>query len=219
MFLKRLFLIVLLTVSFPASSQSNVEKASRFLQDLRKLSENVNTNGDLEERRKIVQGLSKSVDFEALARKALGIHWQKTTKAKRDEFLQVLRELVEKVLYPRAKRIHSKVEEIKFSPIPGRPANVKAETNYEYEKKGDIVTRSIEIELIYSSSKAQAKIVDAILEGEQVSTNLHRQFSQILEKKTLDEVIDRMRLKLRESDAPARTSGEGTHAAPGAKKS
>jgi ABC-type transporter MlaC component len=200
---------------------SNVEKANAFWNELLKLSENVKQDGDKDERKKMIKSLSSAVDFESLAKKSLGQHWAKAPKAKRDEFLSVLRDLVEKVLYPRAKRINSKVGEIKFSAIAGKPANVKAATKYEYEKQGDLVSRDIEIELIYSSTKPTAKIVDAILEGEQVSANLNRQFTQILEKKTLDEVIGKMRTKLTQTEARSGSAPVETPTAspaPGKKK-
>jgi phospholipid transport system substrate-binding protein len=197
------FSVILSTGAFA----SNVDRASEFLSDLMKLSENVKNNGDQAERIKVIQKLSSSVDFEGLARKSLGKHWTNTSKAKRDEFLVVLKDLVEKVLYPRAKRINSKIGEIKFSEVAGSPSNVKATTKYEYEKAGDLVSRNVEIELVYKIIGKNPRIVDAILEGEQVSTNLNRQFSQILEKRTIDEVLEKMKQKLKaQSDLGLGTS-------------
>jgi len=183
------------------SAVSNVAHAKEFLNDLIKLSENVRASGSDEERKALMRKISSSVDFEGLARKSLGKHWAKTTKAKREEFLQVLRELVEKVLYPRAKRINSKIGDIKFSDIPGKSGNVRASTKYEYEKAGDLVSRNVEIEILYGKVGGRLQIVDAILEGEQVSLNLNRQFSQILEKRTIDDVLKRMREKLKVDSA------------------
>jgi ABC-type transporter MlaC component len=206
--------MLLSTASFSANVPSNVDRANQFLNDLMKLSENIKNNGDVAEKKKMIQQLSGAVDFEGLARKSLGKHWTKTPKAKRDEFLTVLKDLVEKVLYPRAKKINSKVGEVKFSSVPGKPSNVKATTKYEYEKAGDLVSKNVEIELIFKSVGSKTKVVDAILEGEQVSANLNRQFGQILEKRTIDDVIVKMRQKLNAGDsgliAPETKAGKAT---------
>jgi phospholipid transport system substrate-binding protein len=200
-------------------AMSNVEHANQFLTELQKLSDNVKSKGDEAERKKMVKQLSASVDFEGLAKKSLGAHWTKTPPAKREEFLKVLEDLVEKVLYPRAKRIESKVGDVKFTTVPGKPQSVKASTKYEYEKAGDIVSRNVEIELLYKNVGGKPKIVDAILEGEQVSANLKRQFTQILEKHTIDEVMEKMRQKLKAGDAPlVPSSGEKAPGVSGAAK-
>ncbi len=198
-----LFFIFIASEGYSAAGNvTNIERADEFLADLMKLSDSVKSNGDVSVRKELIKKLSSSVDFEGLAQKSLGKHWTSTSKAKRQEFLAVLKDLVEKVLYPRAKRINSKIGEIKFSAVPGRPSNVKASTKYEYEKAGDLVSRNVEIELVYKNFGNKSRIVDAILEGEEVSMNLNRQFSQILEKRTIDEVLEKMKQKLKAQTDP-----------------
>ena len=151
------------------------------------------------ESRIAIRTLSSRIDFEALAAKSLGTTWKKITAPKRKEFLNILQESIEVFLFPKADRITSSLNEVKFTPNPKASNQVKANTKFETTKQGEVVERDIEFELIFDR---KGKVVDTILEGERVSSNLRRQFDQALQKKTFDQLLDQLRKRVADAKNP-----------------
>jgi|GEM_PF-1238811 len=180
-----------------STSSDVVTRAKGFVSDLIALGK-ISKGGtalDLSpEGKKLVESLSTGVDFEALARSALGSKWDALKPAVKNDFMSTLRETIETVLYPRAHRISAPLNEIQFTKNSSKPMNVLAKTKFEAEKEGEIVERDLEFELIFGTGGK--KIVDAWIEGELVSANLKRQFDQALQKKTMEQILEQMKKRL-----------------------
>jgi len=144
-----------------------------------------------------VKSLSQKIDYTALAKKSLGARWAKYKEQERKDFLATLQTLLEEVVYPKAKNINVDNEDLKFEIVKGKPTQVKATAEVEREKKGEMVSQSLDIVMVYDAKSK--KLVDAIIDGEQVSSNLKRQFDEALKKKTFAQIIEQM--KKRVSDA------------------
>jgi hypothetical protein len=100
--------------------------------------------------KKLVAKLSEGVDYESIANVSLGSKWETLKPAIKDDFMATLRETIETVLYPRAHQITTPLNEIKFLKNELKPLNVIAKTQFEKEKEGEIIERSLEFELVFA---------------------------------------------------------------------
>jgi ABC-type transporter MlaC component len=204
--LRGIFLIGLLSLTL--SAQASLPKAQSFMSeliDLAQLSKDkAGARGD--ESAKIIKNLSSQVDFEALAKLALGSRWAKYPAKQKQNFLSTLQELLEVVVYPQAKKISAKKDDLHYTPSAKNAREVKVTGKIEHEKKGEIIQDEIDIVLIYAKAAKDPKIVDAILDGEKVSANLKRQFDNALKKQSFAQIIDKMKKRVNEAKANTQAS-------------
>jgi ABC-type transporter MlaC component len=206
--MKKLSALLLLFVFFVSMGEAAekvdlLSQAQDFVKELLELGKISKDSQSLEsnpQAKKLVEKLSSSVDFEALARASLGTRWTSLKPDLRSEFMATLRETIETILYPRAHRITTPLSEIQFSRNTKKAQNVIARTKFESEKEGEIIQKDLELELIFS--KNGKKIVDAVLEGELVSANLKRQFDQALQKKSMEQLLAQMKTRLKKAQSP-----------------
>jgi ABC-type transporter MlaC component len=142
--------------------------------------------------------VSSRVDFEALARKSMGKRWAGFAVADRKAFLDTLRELLEIIVYPQAKKIALKASDIQYDTVQGDTSpQVRAVGTVDRESNGEMISQKVEVIFVFDPSSQ--KIVDAIVEGEKVSTNLQRQFNEALKKETFRQIVDQMKRRLDEA--------------------
>ncbi len=145
-----------------------------------------------------VKELSARIDFNILAKTSLGpARWKSYSAPDRMKFMTTLQELLEVVVYPKAKNISANAQELKFDLNSKRPTAVKVSGQVERERKGEMLSEKMEVELIFDM-KAE-HIVDAVIAGELVSKNLKRQFDEALKKKTFKEIIAQMKKKVEQA--------------------
>jgi ABC-type transporter MlaC component len=144
-----------------------------------------------------IKSVSSKVDFKKLAEKSLGRRWPNIKKTEKDEFLKVLQELLEVVVYPQAKKISVASSDIQYQLVSGAPPRVQALSLIEREKRGEKIKQKLEVVLIFDQ-KSQ-RIVDAVIEGEELSSNLKRQFDEALKKQSFASIIEKMRKKVKET--------------------
>jgi ABC-type transporter MlaC component len=193
--------LALSVFAIPSSDAAVLDQSKAFVSQLLDLGKLSRTSKGVvtPESRVAIQTLSSRIDFEALAAKSLSGTWKNLSAAKRKEFLSILQESIEVFLFPKADRITSSLNEVKFTQNPQTPSQVKANTRFETTKQGEVVERTIEFELIFDTKE---KVADAILEGEKVSSNLKRQFDQALQKKTFDQLLDQLRKRIADARNP-----------------
>lgn len=192
-------LFSLLSFAPARAASASIPLAEGFMHQLIDLAQLSREKGgeDSEESRKLVKTLSDQIDFEGLARLSLP-KWSKYTPAQRADFLKTLQELLEKVVYPMAKKISAKKDELHFGTVDGKDNQVRVDGRIEHEKDGEVIQDKIEIVLIYQKAP---KIVDAILEGEKISSNLKRQFGEALKKQSFGQIIEKMKKRVHEAKA------------------
>lgn len=144
-----------------------------------------------------VKSVSSKIDFLALAKTSLASKWGKFKEQERKDFLATLQDLLEQVVYPKAKNINVKNDDLKFVPVAKKAGHIMVLADVEREKKGEMVSEKIEIELVFDPKTG--KIKDAVLEGETISANLKRQFDEALKKKSFSQIIEQMKKRVNES--------------------
>jgi ABC-type transporter MlaC component len=147
----------------------------------------------------LIEKVSAQIDYSGLSSRSLGPRWAKLKPAERSEFISILQGLLEKVAYPQAQKIAVDPAQIKFVPVAGKAGYLKATGEVEREKKGERVVSQVDLTLIFD--RKNQKLVDAIVEGEQISKNLKRQFDESLKKKSFQQMLDQMKRRLDKAEA------------------
>lgn len=196
--------------SASSSNQAYLDQARSFMSELVEVSKlsKAKKGERAEDSDKLVREVSGKVDFVGLAQRSLGKRWWSLDKGERNEFLKTLQGLLEEVAYPQAQKIAVNAEDIDYQYVSQKKEPVvRLYGQFEREKRGEIVLEKVESELVFDSKTK--KIVDAVVEGETISTNLRRQFDEALKKKSFGQIVDLMKKRL----AKARNKEESKESA------
>ncbi len=196
----KFFLFTGLLIGISSLALSPLELSKTFMTDLAELAQQSKTNeGKFSTESKArLKKISAEIDFLSLSKRSFGAaRWNKFSSADRTDFLNTFQELLETVVYPKAKLITAKVDDLRYTEVPGKVGQVRVVGKVEREKRGEVVEETLEIVLL-SDSKTQ-KIFDAVIEEEQLSVNLKRQFDESLKKKSFTQIIAQMKKRIEES--------------------
>jgi phospholipid transport system substrate-binding protein len=146
---------------------------------------------------KKVQALFDQIlDYDTLARESLDKHWADRTDAERDEFTQVLKDLVRRA-YRR-----------NLDKTAGYDVAYEGETKLEKGQLVRTVARSkknareepLSIDYLVKQVDGKWLIADIVTEGSSLVTNYRRQFGRIIKTKGFPELLRRMKGRLDEGE-------------------
>ncbi|MBI3019252.1 MAG: ABC transporter substrate-binding protein [Deltaproteobacteria bacterium] len=145
---------------------------------------------------KFHEQIAQFIDFERLGTDSMPKKWRDqywiVKASEKKKFLELLQELVEGIVYPRAREFFKDVHFMYKKP-----------TSLEEGKRADVLckvrVKDKVIHLRYRLIKrgSQWKIYDVNLEGEWWTDSLKSQFNHVITTKSYDELIALMRKKLR----------------------
>lgn len=134
------------------------------------------------------------LDYEELARRSLARHWETITPKQRQEFVSVLRDLVERNY---VKQIHGSPNyDLKFikESKTGREAAVVSVLNTV--SRGKKVKIDMEYKLLYK--RGHWLVYDVITDDQSLLENYRAEFNKIITKESFDALLTRMKKKLNE---------------------
>lgn len=145
-----------------------------------------------EEIKRVVNGF---LDYRELSRRALDQHWAARSKKEQDEFVAVLRELIERN-YVKQLRDNLDYEVIyKDQKIDGPEATVH--TIVRVSKRGRAVDTAIDYQLRRGTDGWV--VFDIITDDTSLVRTYRSQFNRIIQRESYDALIKKMRRKLGES--------------------
>lgn len=143
--------------------------------------------------------ISGKIDFDRLASISMPLKWkQKYWKGKQSDyniFINLLKDLIEEIVYPRARDFFDKNEIKYLSP-----------RYWDDEKTAEVPTQVVlkdkpetSVDLTFRLAKKGSvwKICDINLEGEWWTDNFKGQFNHIITTQSYSELIERMKKKLK----------------------
>ncbi len=166
----------------PGDAKAFVEKLHHDLEGL------VGRKGDLATLHKAIgEAMNKHMDYEFMARRILSKHWAGLKQAQKDEFLGLLRKMVEKTYVKRFK--------------PGNKVKVRYEDRIRAGKKGRVQVRSTikvkrtSADVWYSLRPADGawKIYDIVVDEASQLRTYKRSFGRVLKKDGWDALIAKMK--------------------------
>ena len=131
------------------------------------------------------------LDFEELARRALGKHWEKRTASERAEFVSVLANLIENNY---VKQMRGNLDyKLKYNGERVKGSQARVETSVIVEKDG----RVQEVEISYKMRKTRRgwMVYDVITDDVSVVRNYRSQFNRIIRRNSYEHLLKKMRSK------------------------
>ena len=137
----------------------------------------------------------KFLNITVISEKALGKYWSKITEKEKKQFSRLLSELFIVVAFPNSGKFFSDLEWVYLEPeIEKSKALVPIQLTHKDEGE-------IEIDFFLQQNSSDWKVVDVHLDGVSMRNNLRSQFYRIIRKKNFNELVTRMKKKLKESKA------------------
>lgn len=148
-----------------------------------------------EEEQKLAARVTSSVrdflDVEELGQRALSDHWKSLTKAQQQEFMQLLRDLIEKNYI---KGLRANLEfQVEYTGESEKGESVVVTTQVKTERRGRPYTVSIDYVLRQDNGKLRA--FDVVTDGVGLVENYRAQFNKLIAKHGFDGLLERMRKK------------------------
>jgi phospholipid transport system substrate-binding protein len=151
----------------------------------------------LEQRRiQLNAALAELLDYDEISRRALGDHWGRASQAERDEFVRLLRQLVERS-YQR--NLESTLEyDVRYLGAEAGATGVTVRTVAKSRRNG----REPEVAIDYALRPAGAgwKVVDIVTDGVSLVRNYRSQFGRIAAREGMAGLLGRMRDRLANGD-------------------
>ncbi len=140
----------------------------------------------------VVDRLRSFLDIDALGREALRDHWNSIDRSKRDEFVKVLRQLIEKN-YVRGLRANLDYQVVYLGEKREGPL-LLVSTKVNAERRGRPYT--IAIDYVLRMENGQWRAFDIVTDGIGLVDNYRAQFNKIIAKEGIDGLVARMKKKL-----------------------
>ncbi len=136
--------------------------------------------------------LGDLLDYESLSRAALATHWEAQTPAQRQEFVTLLRQLVERSYRANLQRTLS--FDVRYERATAQGDGVRVETLARSREN----RRAPAVEIDYQLERhgRSWKVVNLVTDGQDLVANYRTQFHRIIEREGWDGLIRRMRERL-----------------------
>jgi phospholipid transport system substrate-binding protein len=127
-------------------------------------------------------------DFEEMAKRSLGMYWQKRSADEKKEFVSLFSDLLERTYIGRIEGYSNEKLVFEDQILDGDYATVKTKI---------ITTKNVEIPLVYRLFRrgAQWLVYDVSVEEVSLVSNYRKQFYQIVKDKSYEELIRRLKDK------------------------
>jgi len=128
-----------------------------------------------------------------ISQKALGKYWKKHSAEQQDQFQKLLEDLFVHVAFPSSAKFFANLDLI-YGKSKSKKDMTVVPITIVHEKEGEV-----DIDFKMKQSAKKWLVVDVILDGVSMRNNLRSQFYKILKKNDFNELIRRMKKKLKEA--------------------
>lgn len=145
------------------------------------------------EMRKIVSGF---LDFEELAHRALARHWDGLTPKQRTDFVNVLRDLIERNYI---RQVHGQPNyDLHFRKEAITDGEAIVNATLDTSSNGKKVTVEMEYKLLYKNGKWL--VYDVVTDEQSMLENYRAEFNKIITKESFEALLKRMKKRLEKTD-------------------
>ena len=128
-----------------------------------------------------------------ISQKALGKYWKKHSAEQQDQFQKLLEDLFVHVAFPSSAKFFANLDLI-YGKSKSKKDMTVVPITIVHEKEGEV-----DIDFKMKQSAKKWLVVDVILDGVSMRNNLRSQFYKILKKNDFNELVRRMKKKLKEA--------------------
>jgi phospholipid transport system substrate-binding protein len=165
-------------------TRATIDKVISILKD-----KELRQNSRVRERRALIRKeIGAIFDFNEMAKRALGMHWQQRSAAEKKEFVALFSDLLEKTYISKIEGYSNEKIVYEAQAVDGDYATVNTKI---------ITAKNLEIPIVYRLLKAGNRwaVYDVIIEKVSLVGNYRTQFNQIIRTKSYEELVRRMKNK------------------------
>lgn len=172
-----------------------VKSANETINGLLKQKAAPNSKEEKDLATKVTQSVRDLIDIDELGKRAMATHWAKLTKPQQDEFLSLLRSLIE-AQYVKGLRANLDYQVKYTDETKDKDGNIDVATSIETKRKGRPVSIAIDYILVKEGDKLKA--FDVKTDGVGLVENYRAMFDKIIDKDGFDGLMKKMREKQQE---------------------
>jgi len=140
--------------------------------------------------------ISGFLDFEELAHRSLARHWEGLTPKQRNEFVGVLRDLIERNYI---KQVHGQPNyELRFTKETIKDGEATVDSTLDASHDGKKATVEMEYKLLYKGGRWL--VYDVITDEQSMLENYRAEFNKIITKESFDALLKRMKKRLEKAE-------------------
>lgn len=133
------------------------------------------------------------LEIQEISQKALGKYWKKQSAEQKDQFQKLLGDLFVHVAFPSSAKFFASLD-LMYGKSQSKKGMTVIPITVIHEKEGEV-----DIDFKMKQFAKNWLVVDVILDGVSMRNNLRSQFYKILKKNDFNELIRRMKKKLKEA--------------------
>jgi phospholipid transport system substrate-binding protein len=186
--------IWLISILLPPSSTAANESprpaeavVRQMIDSIRKL----RTTTDRASRIKLISSIDDSLALDSLSQQALGAEWGKLDTDQRDQFLHLIRELLEKLAYPKASEFFADLD-VQYGNEHPQGARRIVPTTVKRSDGG-----AVSITYVLQRTHGQWRVVDINLDGQSLADSVTGQIQAVFRQGSYQSLIDQMKARLR----------------------
>ena len=185
-----IWLITVLPLS-AASTTENPRPAEAVVRQMIDSIRKLRTTEDRAMRIKLISSIDDSLALDSLSQQALGAEWGKLDGAQRDQFVNLIRELLEKLAYPKASEFFADLD-VQFGHEQAQGARRIVPTTVKRSEGG-----AVSITYVLQRTHGQWQVVDINLDGQSLAQSVTGQIQAVLRQGSYQGLIDQMKARLR----------------------
>ena len=175
------------------SPTKSLQRTNRTLKTLLKKKVKKGSNTEAKVKVKIKDAVNRFLDFHELARLALGKHWPKRTEQEQNEFVSILRELIERNYVKQLKDNLDYRLEYRHEKVKGSEARVVTAIKVISDGRPEEVTIEYKMR---RNDDGSWMVYDVITDEVSVVRNYRSQFNRIIRKQSYQSLVKKMKRKL-----------------------
>ena len=191
-----LFVFFFTTFSSWASSEEKSPEASvkTLLNEIKQIVEGNGLSDVKKAENKKHSGIALSIlEVPEISQKALGKYWKKHSAEQQDQFQKLLGDLFVHVAFPSSAKFFASLD-LMYGKSQSKKGMTVVPITLIHEKEGEV-----DIGFKMKQFARDWLVVDVILDGTSMRNSLRSQFYKILKKNDFNELIRRMKKKLKEA--------------------
>ncbi len=151
------------------------------------------TDGQQQSNRKHSEQAVAFLDVELVSQKTLGKYWKKRTEQEQGKFVDMLSQLFEWVAFPNSAKFFNELE-LKYGKTAEKKGVATVPLTVIHKEEGEV-----QIDFVLKQNSSRWRVVDVVLDGVSMRSNLRSQFYKVLKKKNYPELVKKMLKKLEEA--------------------
>jgi ABC-type transporter MlaC component len=191
-----LFVLFFTTFSSWAGSEQKSPEASvkTLLNEIKQIVEGNGLSDAKKAANKKHSDIAVSIlEVQEISQKALGKYWKKQSAEQKDQFQKLLGDLFVHVAFPSSAKFFASLD-LMYGKSQSKKGMTVIPITVIHEKEGEV-----DISFKMKQFAKDWLVVDVILDGVSMRNNLRSQFYKILKKNDFNELIRRMKKKLKEA--------------------